>query len=148
MSLTLPDEIRERVNGALMAHTPMLMAAVDAAGRPRLSYRGSVQVFGDDQLSFWARNAAGETLAAITQNPNVAFMYRDPAARVMLQFAGRARVVAGLAERDRVYDSAPEFERNADPERKGEGVVVDLDSVEGVLGLDEPGQRRLVRLAR
>lgn len=148
MSLELTDEIIERVNGALMAHTPMLLAVVDAEGRPRLSFRGSVQVFSADQLGFWARNAEGGTLAAIAQNPHVALIYRDPAARAMLQFAGRARVATDLSERARVYDSAPEFERNADPDRKGVGVVIDLDSVEGLLGLDDQGQRQLVRLTR
>ena len=60
---------------------------------------------------------------------------------------GRARIAEG-AERDRVYESAPEFEQRADPERKGVGVIVDLDRVEGMLGLDDQGQRRGVRMRR
>ena len=148
MSLVLTDEIRERINGALMAHNPMLLAVVDAEGRPRLSYRGSIQVFSADQLGFWARNAEGGTMEALQANPNVAMMYRDPTARAMLQFAGRARVATDPAERARVFESAPEFEQKADPERKGVGVIVDLDHVEGLLGLDDQGQRRMVRLSR
>jgi hypothetical protein len=148
VSLELTEEIRERVNGALMAHNPMLLAVVDGEGRPRLSYRGSLQVFSADQLGFWARNRQGDTLAALSQNPHVALMYRDPEARAMLQFAGRARLAGDGAERDRVYESAPAFERNADPDRKGVGVIVDLDRVEGILGLDDQGRRRTVRLTR
>lgn len=147
MAIELTDEIREHINGALMAGNPMIVASVDAAGRPRLSYRGSTQVFSADQLGFWARNAEGSTMESIATNPNVALMYRHPAQRVFLQFTGRARVVEG-AERDRVYDLAPEFEQKADPERKGVAVVIDLDKVEGILGLDADGNRRGVSLQR
>ena len=147
MPIDLTHEIRDRVNGALLAGCPMILASVDEGGRPRLSFRGSTQVFSGDQLGFWARNAAGGTMGAIAGNPHVALMYRHPGERVVLQFAGRARVVEG-AERDRVYDLAPEYEQKADPEKKGVAVVIDLDRVEGVLGVDAEGQRRSVRMAR
>lgn len=147
MPIELTDEIREHVNGALMSGNPMILASVDAAGKPRLSYRGSTQVYSPDQLGFWARNAEGTTAGSIGANPNVALIYRHPAQRVVLQFAGRARVVEG-AERDRVYDQAPEFERNADLGKKGLAVVIDLDKVTGVLGLDADGQRRVVNMER
>jgi hypothetical protein len=146
-TIDLPDEIRDHVNGALVAGNPIILASVDAAGRPRLSYRGSTQVFSGDQLGFWARNAEGSTLEAIGANPHVALMYRHPAQRVFLQFSGRARI-AKVAERDKVYESAPEVERRSDPERKGVGVIIDLDKVEGILGFDEAGQRRGVSLRR
>jgi hypothetical protein len=61
---------------------------------------------------------------------------------VFLQFSGRGRLAQGV-DRDEVYDSAPELERKADPERKGVGVIIDLDKVEGILGFDDKGPRRL-----
>jgi hypothetical protein len=145
--IDLNDEIREHVNGALMAGNPLIVASVDEEGKPRLSYRGSTQVFSKDQLGFWARNAEGSTLSAIAANPHVALMYRHPGQRVFLQFSGRARVAEG-PDRERVYDSAPEFEQKADPDRKGVGVIIDLDKVEGILGLDADGKRRPVSMAR
>jgi hypothetical protein len=145
--IDLPEEIRAHVNGALAAGNPILLAVVDEAGRPRLSFRGSTQVHSKDQLGFWARNAEGQTLTAIAHNPHVALMYRHPGQRVFLQFSGRARLAEG-AERDAVYDNAPEVERKADAEKKGVGVVIDLDKVEGLLGLDAEGQRRFVSLRR
>lgn len=147
MPIQLTDEIRDHINGALVAGNPMIIATVDEAGKPRLSYRGSVAVFSDDQLGFWARNAEGSTAGGIGSNPNIALMYRSPAQRVMLQFAGRARLAEG-GDRDRVFENAPEFERNADPERKGLGFIVDLDKVEGLLGLDDAGNRRMLRMTR
>lgn len=147
MSIVLPDEVRGLVNGALVSATPMILASVDAQGRPRLSFRGSIQVYGDDQLGFWARNAEGSTMENIATNPHVAMMFRNPTSRAMLQFSGRARVAEG-AERDRVYDNAPEFERKADADKKGVGLIVDLDKVEGILGLDADGKPRRLRMAR
>ncbi len=147
MGIVLDDEVRGMINGALEAALPMLLASVDGERKPRLTFRGSIQVFGDDQLGFWARNAEGSTMENIAANPHVAMMYRNPASRVVLQLAGRARVAAG-ADRDRVYDLAPEFEQKADPEKKGVGLIVDLDKVEGFLGLDAEGKRRFLRLSR
>lgn len=147
MSIELTDEIRELVNGALISGTPMILATVDAEGRPRLTFRGSIQVFGPDQLGFWARHAEGSTMDNIAGNPNVAMSFRNPTTRAMLQFSGRARVAAG-EERDRVYASAPEIEQKADTEKKGAGVVVDLDRAEGLLGFDADGKPRFFRMTR
>ena len=147
MSITLDDELKGIVNGALTSASPMVLASVDREGRPRLTFRGSIQTFGDDQVGFWARNTEGGTMENIAANPHVAMMYRNAQTRQVLQLSGRARVAQG-AERDRVYDNAPEVERNADPERKGVGVIVDLDRVEGFLGMGPDGKPRFVRLAR
>ena len=147
MAIELSEEIRGHVNGALVAGLPMIVATVDGEGKPKLSFRGSTTAVSTTQLGFWARNAEGTTLASIAANPHVALMFRNPQGPVILQFYGRARVAEG-AERDRVYDLSPEYERKQDPERKGVGVVVDLDRVEGLLGVDAEGQRRWVRMAR
>ena len=145
MSIELSEELKTIVDGALAAGNPMLLAVVTGEGKPRLSFRGSVQTHGASGLGFWARKAEGETMEGIRKNANVALMYRDPAKRIILQFAGRARLAEG-AERDRVFEAAPEPEQRADAERKGAGVVIDLESVEGILGLGEDGKPNFVRL--
>jgi hypothetical protein len=147
VSITLDDELKGIINGALETASPMVLASVDKEGRPRLTFRGSIQAFSDDQVGFWARNTEGSTMENLTGNPHVAMMYRNAQTRVVLQLSGRARVAAG-AERDRVFDNAPEIERKADPERKGVGVLVDLDRVEGFLGMGADGKPRFVRMAR
>ena len=86
-------------------------------------------------------------MEAIKANPNVALMYRDPAKRVFLQFAGRARVAEG-AERDRVSDLSPEFERRQDPDKAGVAIIIDLDKLEGLLGFDADGKPRRLILQR
>jgi uncharacterized pyridoxamine 5'-phosphate oxidase family protein len=136
--LKLTPEISVLITGALDSDNVLLLATVDRDHKPILSFRGSTAVFSETQLSFWARNAAGGTLDAIAQNPNVAFMYRSKSVP-LLQFAGRARITDDPTERDRVYSLAHEKERASDPERKGRAVIVDLDEVKGVIGRGSDG---------
>jgi len=119
------------INGALANGTPILMAYVDAEGRPHMSPRGSTQVFSSDRMAVWVRNPEGGLLAAIPANPHVSFFYRDPASRTSYQVQGRARVDDSPAVRDQVYANSPEVERNLDAQRRGVAVVVDVDKVEG-----------------
>jgi hypothetical protein len=49
-------------------------------------------------------------------------------------FRGRARIDEGAEARRRVYEQAPEGERNLDKERKGVPLIIDLVSVEGFFG--------------
>ena len=147
MPLVLDDEVKRLIDTALSERTPMIVASVDAEGRPRLTFRGSLQTFSDDQVGFWARNREGGTMTNIASNPHVAMVMRNPDTRVILQLSGRARVAQG-ADRDRVYANAPEVEQRADAEKKGAGVIVDLDRVEGLLGFDADGKPRFVRLQR
>ena len=83
---------------------------------------------------------------AIRANPNVVLVYRSATTSV-LQFHGRARITSEEGERKQVFESAPEGEQKADPERKGAAVIVELDRVEGVLKFGPSGPE-FVRLAR
>jgi hypothetical protein len=137
-SLVLTQEIKDLVNNALESGNPILLAAVDVSGRPVLSFRGSTTVRSDDQLGVWARNATGGTIEAIKHNPNVALMYRS-ATVPLLRFEGRGRVVTDAAERNAIFEAAPQRERDGDPQRRGTAIVVDLDTVFGVLGFNDNG---------
>jgi hypothetical protein len=134
----LTSEIKALVAGAFDSGNVLLLAAVGKDQKPVLSFRGSTAVFSDTQLSFWARNAEGGTIEAISDNPHVALMYRSPSVP-LLQFIGRARIVDDPVERTRAFDLAPEKERASDPERNGRAVIVDLDEVKGVLGFGADG---------
>jgi len=136
--LILTQEIKDLVNGALESGNPILLAAVDARNRPVLSFRGSTAVHGDDSLGLWVRNVEGGTVEAIRHNPQVALMYRS-ATVPFVKFEGRAYVATDPAERDQVFEAAPERERKADLERKGLAVVIELDKVSGVLGFGPDG---------
>jgi Pyridoxamine 5'-phosphate oxidase len=146
MSLVLTPEIKDLVNNGLASGNPLLLAVVTPDNKPVLSFRGSTQVYSDDQLGLWIRNTAGGTIEAIRQNPNVAMMYRS-ATTPFLQFQGRAHIATDAAERNRVFENSPEREQKSDPERKGNAIIIDLDKAEGILrfGADGPVFAKLAR---
>jgi hypothetical protein len=146
--IVLPEDLKRRIDNALVEKHPMLMAHVDAQGQPILSFRGSVQAHADDQLALWVRNADGGFIQAIRANPRVAFMYRDEAAKATYQFQGRARVADTPQERQRIYQRAAQAERHHDFAMLGVAVVVDLDRVEGYAGLGPQGQVDGLRMLR
>lgn len=127
----LSGPIADAVNAALTNGTPILVAYADDAGQPHLSYRGTTQVYGPQQLAVWARDAKGGLPRALSAHPPVTLMYRDPASRTNYTFYGRGEVTADEAVRTRVFDQSPEAERNFDPDRDGAAIVIDIDKVEG-----------------
>ncbi|HTG73389.1 MAG TPA: pyridoxamine 5'-phosphate oxidase family protein [Terriglobia bacterium] len=134
--LKLSADMKHAVNTALESGRAVAVAYVDDTGAPRLSFRGSTQVYSDTQLAIWVRNPEGGILAATRKNPAVSLLYAnfDPKARGFMNFRGRAFVDTSDEVRRRVYEQAPEGERNLDKERKGVPLIIDLDSVEGFFG--------------
>lgn len=140
--LVLSEEITTAVNNALADGKPILMAYVADDGQPHLSFRGSVHVHSPESLAVWARNPEGGLPNAVGRNPRVTLMYRDAQSRTSYTFYGRATVTTDEATRRRVYDESAEPERNADPDRKGIAIVVDLDRVDGFKPPDRFTMRR------
>lgn len=126
MPLALTDDFKNAINNALADRAPILFAAVDDIGQPALSFRGSAQVYSDSEIGLWIRNQDGGFLTSIAGNPRVALMYRNPETRLAFQAHGEARRVDDEATRQRIYEMAPEAERNADPEQKGTAVIVEV----------------------
>lgn len=129
MALVLTDEMKEAINGALAARVPLLVAANDANGQPYVSLRGSAQVHSDDQVAMWIRNVDGTTANGIKANNKVSLFYRNPETRLSFQMQGRAQLVTDKALEEAIWNATPEAERNADAERKGGAMLVDLDRV-------------------
>src|SRR6266542_3501260 len=92
--------------------------------------------------AFTSGKPVGGLQKALGKNPRISLMYRDPTpeSRTMLQFKGKARV-GNDAERETVYNNAPEPERNADREKKGFPLIIDLERVDGFA----PGMRVAMR---
>jgi Pyridoxamine 5'-phosphate oxidase len=147
-SLRLTPKLRQMVDSALASRHPMLLAYVDENGQPVLSFRGSTQVFSDDQLAIWVRNADGQMIRALRRNPKLALMYRDEDSKATFQFQGRARVTAAESERRRIYEGSAPVEQHHDFARLGVAVVIDLDRVEGYEGLGPAGQLGRVLMLR
>ena len=132
LPLELTDEIAAEVNGALEAGRPVLVAYVDADGYPHMSFRGTAQVFGPQQLAVWARNPDGGLPGAIGERPHVSFFYRNPETRQTYIFYGRARLATDDATKSLVYERSPQRERELDSDRLGVAILVDLDRVDAI----------------
>ena len=139
--MKLTDEIKEAVNNSYPSGKPMLFAYVDQDGQPSLSYRGSARAYTDDQLAIWVRNPEGGLLKALDKNNRITAMYRDPETRASIQFRGKARVDNSEQTREKLYNEIPEPERNADKEKKGSPLIIELDRVDGFM----PGLRIAMR---
>jgi predicted pyridoxine 5'-phosphate oxidase superfamily flavin-nucleotide-binding protein len=124
--IQLNDEMRTAINNALADRAPIMVASVDATGQPSMSFRGSTQAYSDSELAIWARNPEGGILKSIAANPKIALMYRNAETRAAYLIHGEARRDDTDAVKQHVYDHAPEVERNADPERKGVAIIVDI----------------------
>ena len=146
--IVLPPALKAMIDNALVERHPMLVAYCDPQGQPVLSFRGSVQAWSDDQLAMWIRSADGAFLQAIRRNPRLALVYRNEDSKATYNFQGRARVTDLPADRQRVFDAAPQAERAHDFAMLGVAVLVDLDRVEGYAGLGPGGQVGQVRMLR
>ena len=139
--MNLVEEIKNAVNNSFTSGKPIIVAYVDENGQPSLSYRGSAQVYSNNQLAVWVRNPEGGLQNALKKNNHVTMLYRDPETRAMLQFRGVGHIESDDPTRNKVYDSSTEPERNADKEKKGLALIIDLDRVDGFM----PGLRVAMR---
>lgn len=133
-------EIPDALDEAALRGRQTALAYVDSQGEPVVSFRGSTHVYGPQQLALWARKADSGLATAIQSSPRVNVIYyggADGPGPRFLSFKGSARVDPSV--NDAVYEAMIEGERNADPERKGVAVIVDVDSVHGFAG-DGPFQ--------
>jgi hypothetical protein len=113
----------------------MSVAYADAQAHPQLSFRGSLQPYSDTALAIWVRNPDSGILKAVRAgHEHIMALYGEPGAqRSFLAFRGRGQIDNSEAVRRRVYDSAPAMERDRDREQKGVPLIIELDSVEGLL---------------
>jgi hypothetical protein len=135
--LKLSAALKETVNTALERGRMISVAYVSPDGRPELSFRGSVQAYGDTELAIRVRNPEGGILKAVTSgHPHIALLYGELGAqsKAFVTFRGRGRVDSSESVRRKVYDDSPTIERNMDKDRKGVALIIDLDSVEGFFG--------------
>lgn len=128
MAIEITEEMAESVNTALANRVPCLLATAGADGWPSMGYRGSMMVFDDANLAYWERSYK-DGIAHIRENPQVLVMFRNPETRQAWKFYGTATIHEAGDTREAVWDKTVEQERNADPEKKGFGVVIALDRI-------------------
>ena len=144
--LKLNEQIRDLINNSYLRGFPIIIGYVTADLRPSLSFRGSAWVYSDTEVAVWARSPEGGIVKAMADNPNVMLVYREPnpetgRSKAILNMRGRGRVGTSEADRRKVYDGMPQVERDADKEFNGVPVIVEIESIDGVM----PGARLQMR---
>ncbi len=104
--------------------------------------------FGPDRFALWARNATSGLASAITANPSVAMLFRDPSQRATYQLRGRAHLATDEETRRAVYDQSALVERQHDFARLGAAIVIELDLIEGWAGFGPQGVVGAIRMVR
>ncbi len=127
--ISISDDLRNRINGALNSLKTLTAAYVDEHGKPHISFYGSAHFHSADSLAIWARNPDSALLRTLSTRPEMAFIYGDIADRVYCTLEGRAHVVTDTAQRQRIYDEMHPIERQFDSKMAGTGIVVDLLTV-------------------
>jgi hypothetical protein len=130
----IDDDLADALRIARETRNPLIVAYVDAAGRPSQAPRGTVQTFSETQLALWAHNPLGGLVKGLRANPNVSLHYWGGMGTQYggaVSFQGVAHVEDDPETRRLVYDRSPASEQRSDPERKGCCVLIDVTSVAG-----------------
>jgi pyridoxamine 5'-phosphate oxidase-like protein len=137
--MDLTGDIATAVDGAAARGHALVLGYIADDGYPAVSFRGSTQVRGPQQLAIWARKADDGFAGAIVDRPQVSLLFYEPESPGLkfLTFRGRARVEPSA--NDEVYANIIDGEKAQDPDRNGVAVVIDVDSVSG-FGPDGPFQ--------
>jgi hypothetical protein len=131
--LRITETMAAAINGAMDSGAPTVLGYVNEQGQPRLSFRGTTQVYSEQQLAVWARYEDAGLPTGIQKNPQVSVVYYARGSGNLI-FEGRAHIENGPAVREHVFEHSPVVEQRADPERRGVAIVIDVDKVTGRLG--------------
>jgi len=128
------EELATALRIAGETRNPLIVAYIDAAGRPSQAPRGTVQVFSDTQLALWVHNPAGGLAQGVRANPNLSIHYWGGIGTAFggaLQFQGVATIAKDESIRDAVYGNSPASEQRSDPNRLGICLIVDVVHISG-----------------
>ena len=135
----IPAVLHEHINSAFPAHV-CLVATVLPNGYAQVSPRGSVMVFDEEHIAMWERGR-GSTHATLIDGTKVTIFFRKSALRETLLPKGGVVRIYGTARLQRAGPICDEIwrrliqpEKDRDPERKGFGVLIEVERVEDLGG--------------
>jgi len=139
--INMPPLIADLLNKALADGTPCLVGTASKDGDPQISPKGSVAVYDGHTLSYWERSNRS-SVAHLKENPKVVVYYRNAArasempdyAGGAVRFHGKVRFADGPGEREKVWDNTIPAEQERDKEKKGFGVLIDVEKIELLSG--------------
>jgi len=125
-------EFSDAINIALEESSYCVVSTCGPDG-PDIGYKGSMQVFDRDHLSYWERTR-GQHLANLRRNPGVAVLYFSRERGKYLRMYGQAELHEDGPMREQIMAKTPEAELSRDLERKGIGVIIRVDRLVEAFG--------------
>jgi hypothetical protein len=140
----VPKVLQEHIDTAFPVNV-CLLATVLPNGFAQVTPRGSTMVFDDDHLAIWERGK-GTTNQNLTDGTKVTVFFRKPQLREsgVLPKGGIARFygVATLHKSGPIYEEIwnrlIQPEKDRDPEKKGYGVLIEIQRAEDLVGEQLP----------
>ena len=136
----IPKILHEHINTAYPAHV-CLIGTVLPNGFAQVTPRGSTAVFDDEHFSLWERGR-GSTNASLTDGTKVTIFFRKPPLRDegvlprggIARFYGTATLYKSGPVYEEIWNRLIEPEKKNDPEKKGFGVLIEVERAEDLAG--------------
>jgi hypothetical protein len=136
----IPKVLHEHINTAY----PQFVCLVGTAlpnGFAQISPRGSVAVYDDDHISLWERGR-GSTNASLEDGSKVTVFFRKPPLRDegvlprggIARFYGTAKLYKSGPVYEEIWKRLIEPEKKNDPDKKGFGVLIEIERAEDLSG--------------
>lgn len=137
----IPKTLHEHINAAFATNV-CLIATVLPNGFAQVTPRGSTMVFDGEHLAFWERSK-GSTSEALSDGSKVTVFFRNPQLRQsgvlpkggIARFYGIATIHKSGPVYEEIWKRIIQGEKDRDPERKGFGVLIEVDRAEDLGGV-------------
>ena len=131
--INITDDMQKLIDNALTDRVACFLGTASREGRPQISMKGSVMVYGPETLAYWERSKR-TALENVAENPQVVIFYRNPEKRINWRFHGAATVYEMGTVREDVMSRTVKAELDRDPERQGVAVLVRVDRITDLAG--------------
>jgi hypothetical protein len=136
----IPKALHGHINTAYPQFV-CLVGSVLPNGFAQVSPRGSVAVYDDDHISLWERGR-GSTNASLEDGSKVTIFFRKPPLRDegvlprggIARFYGTAKLYKSGPVYEEIWKRLIEPEKKSDPDKKGFGVLIEIERAEDLSG--------------
>ncbi|MEE9256149.1 MAG: pyridoxamine 5'-phosphate oxidase family protein [bacterium] len=137
----IPKALHEHINAAFPKHV-CVVGTVQPDGWVQISPKGSLLVYDDETLAYWDRGS-GTTHDAVKDGTKITVFFRDIDMRkehgllpkgAIARFYGTATIYPEGPVREEVWDRIIQPEKDNDPEKKGQAVLLKIERAEDLRG--------------
>jgi hypothetical protein len=137
---TIPKVLQEHINTAYPQFV-CLIGSVLPNGYAQITPRGSTMVYDDQHFALWERGK-GSTTAQLADGTKLTVYFRKPALRDaglgprggLTRFYGTATLHISGPIYEEIWNRLIEPEKKNDPEKKGFGVLIEVERAEDLSG--------------